>query len=119
MPTKIRHSRSWPMRGGPAITCLNRPGKENSDMDDTKRMDRRQAIKWMMAATATVSLLETKSFGAGSTRSLAGYGRDPNLMEVYKRGDFWPLTFTPEQHQTVSALCDVLLPSDERSPRAS
>jgi hypothetical protein len=88
-------------------------------MDDTKRMDRRQAIKWMLAATATVSLLETKSFGAGSTRSLAGYGRDPNLMEVYKRGDFWPLTFTPEQHQTVSALCDVLLPSDERSPRAS
>jgi hypothetical protein len=40
-------------------------------------------------------------------------------MEVYKPGDFWPLTFTPEQHQTVSALCDVLLPADDRSPSAS
>jgi hypothetical protein len=88
-------------------------------MDNTKRMDRREAIKWMLAATATVSLLETKSFGADAARPIAGYGRDPNLMEVYKPGDFWPLTFTPEQHRTVSALCDVLLPADERSPSAS
>ncbi len=86
-------------------------------MNDLKRMDRRQAIKWMFAATATVSFLETRSFGGAG--SPAGYGRDPNLMEVYKRGDFWPLTLTPEQHRTVAALCDVLLPSDEHSPSAS
>jgi hypothetical protein len=80
-------------------------------------MDRRQAIKWMLSAAATVSLLETRSLGkAGSP---AGYGRDPNLMEAYKRGDFWPLTFSHEQHRTVAALCDVLLPADEHSPSAS
>jgi hypothetical protein len=107
------------MRGEPAIICSTRPGKENSDMNDTKRMDRREAIKWMLAATATVSLLETKSFGAATISPLAGYGSDPNLMEVYKPGDFWPLTFAPEQHRTVSALCDVILPADERSPSAS
>ncbi|HEV2391762.1 MAG TPA: gluconate 2-dehydrogenase subunit 3 family protein [Verrucomicrobiae bacterium] len=86
-------------------------------MTDPKRMDRREAIKWMLAATATVSMLDARSFGA--TRALSGYGRDPNLMEVYKPGDFWPLTFTAEQHRAVSALCDVILPADDRSPSAS
>ena len=28
-----------------------------------KRMDRRAAIKWMFAATATVNLLDAKSYG--------------------------------------------------------
>jgi hypothetical protein len=40
-------------------------------------------------------------------------------MEVYKPGNLWPLTFTKEQRQAASALCDVILPADERSPSAS
>ena len=86
-------------------------------MNELNRMDRRQAIKWMLAATATVSLLDSRSFG--TTSATSGYGRDPNLMDVYKPGDFWPLTFDPGQHQTVASLCDVILPADERSPSAS
>ena len=86
-------------------------------MNHFKRMHRRQAIKWMLAATATVSLLDSRSFGTPA--AISGYGRDPNLMEVYKPGDFWPLTFTPEQHHTVAALCDIILPADEHSPSAS
>jgi len=86
-------------------------------MNELKRMDRREAIKWMLAATATVSLIDAQSFGAGAPGK--GYGTDPNLMEVYKSGDFWPLTFTPEQHRTVAALCDVIIPADEKSPSAS
>ena len=86
-------------------------------MDEMKRMDRRKEIKWMLAATATLSVTETGSFAAGSAPS--GYGTDPNLMEVYKPGDFWPLTFTKEQHRTVAALCDVILPADEKSSSAS
>jgi hypothetical protein len=86
-------------------------------MNELKRMDRREAIKWMLAGTATLSLLQTRGWAAES--SVAGYGRDPNLMEVYKPGDFWPLTLTPEQHRTVAALCDVILPADEHSPSAS
>jgi len=88
-------------------------------MDDTKRMDRREAIKWMLAASATLSVLEARSFGAGTARTGTGYGTDPNLMEVYKPGDFWPLTFTPQQHRTAAALCDVILPADSKSPSAS
>lgn len=86
-------------------------------MEDLKRMDRRQAIKWMLTASAALSFLDTRGLAAGGLP--AGYGRDPNLMDVHKPGDFWPLTFSPEQHRTVSALCDVILPADEQSPSAS
>jgi hypothetical protein len=40
-------------------------------------------------------------------------------MREYKPGDLWPLTFTKEQQRTVSALCDVIIPADEKSPSAS
>jgi hypothetical protein len=83
-------------------------------MDDNKRMDRREAIKWMLAASATISVLTTRSFGAAAAQS--GYGTDPNLMEVYKAGDLWPLTFTPQQQRTVTALSDVILPAESCRP---
>jgi hypothetical protein len=86
-------------------------------MDDLKRMDRREAIKWMLAASATLSVLDPRRLHAGN--SGAGYGTDPNLMEVYKPGELWPLTFTKQQHRTAAALCDVILPADEKSPSAS
>jgi hypothetical protein len=86
-------------------------------MNDLERMDRREAIKWMLTAAATVSVLHAPHLGAAA--SARGYGQDPNLMEAYKPGDLWPLTFSLEQHGTVAALCDVILPSDEKSPSAS
>jgi len=86
-------------------------------MDDNNRMDRREAIKWMLAASATLSVLDARSFGASA--ALSGYGTDPKLMEVFHPGDLWPLTFTKEQHGTASALCDVILPADKKSPSAS
>jgi hypothetical protein len=85
-------------------------------MSETKRMNRRAAIKWVLAASATVSLLEFHSFGA--TPSAQGYGLDPDLMRTYKPGDIWPLTFTDEQRRAVTALCDVIIPADDKSPSA-
>ncbi|HEV2435571.1 MAG TPA: gluconate 2-dehydrogenase subunit 3 family protein [Verrucomicrobiae bacterium] len=87
-------------------------------MNESQRLDRREAIKWMLAATATVSLLNFRSFGA-SAPAATGYGTDPNLMKDYKPGDLWPLTFTREQHRAVAALCDVIIPADDKSPSAS
>lgn len=88
-----------------------------SDMDDLQRMDRREAIKWMLAAGATLSVLDPRRLCARP--GAKGYGTDPNLMEVYKPGDLWPLTFTRQQHRTVAALCDLIVPADEKSPSAS
>src|SRR6185436_5486929 len=86
-------------------------------MTNLERMDRREAIKWILAAAATVSALHEPSLRA--VLAARGYGQDPNLMEAYKPGDLWPLTFGREQYGTVAALCDVILPSDEKSPGAS
>jgi Gluconate 2-dehydrogenase subunit 3 len=86
-------------------------------MNEPQRMGRREAIKWMLAASATVSLLNFKSFGAGSV-SAVGYGADPDLMKDYQSGDLWQLTFTNDQRRAVTALCDVIIPADEKSPSA-
>ena len=84
------------------------------------RMDRRQAIKWVLAASATVSLLDLQAFGQGAkANAAAGYGADPDLMREYQPGDLWPLTLSQEQHGTVAALCDVIIPADGKSPSAS
>src|ERR1043166_6505661 len=86
-------------------------------MDELRRINRRESIKWVIAASATASLLSTRGFGAG--RLAHGYGQDPKLLETYKPGDLWPLTFTKEQRSAVAALCDTIIPADERSPSAS
>lgn len=78
------------------------------------RMDRRAAIKWMLAATATVSTLNSSSFDAPTIAP--GIGTDPNLLEPVVP---WPRTLTPEQLRTVTALCDMIIPHDDQSPSAS
>ncbi len=90
------------------------PGDTNMNDKDPVRMDRREAIKWMMAASATVSALNYPSFGAPT--SAPGLGTDPNLLEPVVP---WPRTLTPEQLRTVTALCDVIIPQDDKSPSAS
>lgn len=87
-------------------------------MNESHRIDRREAIKWMLAATATVSLMNFRSFGTPAPGA-AGYGTDPDLMKNYRPGDLWPLTFTRKQRSAVVALCDVIIPADDRSPSAS
>jgi len=90
-------------------------------------IDRRVAIKWMLTATAGAVLIKAPSFGdaaQGPSATAAGgpavgYGTDPNLVKGYKPGDLWPLTFTGAQRREVAALCDVVIPADDRSPSAS
>lgn len=86
-------------------------------------MDRRDAIKWMLTAAASVSVLEASAFAQGVASSPVlgtnGYGTDPDLVKLYKPGDVWPLTMTPAQTQTAGALCDVIIPADAKGPSAS
>lgn len=88
--------------------------------EDFPRMDRRAAIKWILAATATLSLRDLPLQAAPAAAGVAtGYGQDPDLLRDYQPGDLWPLTFTASQRRTCTALCDVIIPADENSPAAS
>ena len=90
---------------------------------DPVRLDRREAIKWMLTAATAVAFLERQSFGAdassAATVTVGGYGTDPDLSKFYGPGDFWPLTFTAAQRRTAVALCDIIIPADDQSPSAS
>jgi len=79
-------------------------------------MDRRRAIKWMLTAAAAASAVDPRAFAAAPGGK--GYGSDPNLMESYKPGDLWPLTFSAAQRETAAALCEVILPADANCPSA-
>jgi hypothetical protein len=78
------------------------------------RMDRREAIKWMIAAAGTVSMLDAQAFGVSNLPSRIG--SDPNLLKPVVP---WSRTLTPPQLRTAAAVCDVLIPADEKSPAAS
>jgi hypothetical protein len=77
----------------------------------------------MLAASASMPLLKDAEVSAASANAVPTvakpYGTDPNLTRVYKPGDLWPLTFTPEQRATATALCDLIIPADAISPSAS
>jgi gluconate 2-dehydrogenase subunit 3-like protein len=82
-------------------------------------LDRRTAIKWVLGASAALRL-PSASFDALAAAPVAqGYGKDPNLMKIYKAGELWPLTLSKEQRVTAAALCDLIIPADDTSPAAS
>ena len=82
------------------------------------RLDRREAIKWMLAASATVPFLSSKSKGQGGPAipTPGGYGHDPNLLGAEIP---WDRTLSEEQLKTVSSVCDAILPRVDDSPSAS
>lgn len=89
----------------------------------SNRMDRRTAIKWMMAASAAL-VAARRGYAEASTVHAApvfghGYGTDPVLLKSYQPGDVWPLTFTPAQRQLAATLGETIIPADERSPSAA
>jgi hypothetical protein len=88
------------------------------------RMPRRDAIKWMLTAAASATLLERAAFAANAPAAARGktaqpYGTDPDLLKIYQPGDLWPLTFDDALRATAAALCDVIIPSDAKGPNAS
>jgi hypothetical protein len=85
-------------------------------------MDRRTSLKWLVAAAAAMQSLQLRA-GDPSAREVApnqaGYGTDPNLVKEWKAGEPWPLTLSEHHRLTTAALCDLIIPADERSPAAS
>jgi hypothetical protein len=81
--------------------------------------DRRTTIKWMLAASVAWSTRVVGALPAAATGAAGGYGTDPSLVQSYGAGDFWPLTFTPVQRRTATALADLIVPADAHSRSAS
>ena len=88
-------------------------------------MDRRTTIKWMLAVAAATPGRYGVAYALGTEPAVAdgpsgqGYGTDPNLINLYKPGELWPLTFTSQQRRTAKVLCDLIIPADGSSPSAS
>jgi hypothetical protein len=82
-------------------------------------MDRRTTIKWVLAASAAWPLLGRRVGRADPALTVQGYGTDPNLLAVYRRGELWPLTLTAPQRRLAGSLADIIIPADEHSPSAS
>ena len=98
------------------------------------RVDRRTTIKWLaatMLAANTGCSSNAKFVGeeippapnagdmllgvAGAPDNI-GYGTDPDLINPFVP---WSRTMTAAQLKTSAALCDLILPADDRSPAAS
>lgn len=98
------------------------------------RVDRRTTIKWLaatMVAAHTGCSSSAKFLGeeippardaasmlplSARTPDIIGYGTDPDLSNPTVP---WSRTMTAAQQETTAALCDIILPADERSPAAS
>ncbi len=87
---------------------------------DMHRLTRRETLQWMVAASATVSLLDAQALaqqaGTPIDAAIPGIGTDPNLVNPLVP---WKRTMTESQLAIAAALCDVILPADDQSPAAS
>jgi hypothetical protein len=88
-------------------------------MSEPLRVDRRTAIQWVLAAASAFPLLQRRTSYAATAPGNRGYGTDPELNRIYRPGELWPLTLTPQLRSTAAALCDVVIPADSESPSAS
>ena len=79
-----------------------------------RHVSRRDALRWMFGAAATISALDFKAYGIPGLPT--GIGSDPNLL---KNEVPWPRVLTEDEIKTVIALCDTIIPADEKSPSAS
>jgi gluconate 2-dehydrogenase subunit 3-like protein len=94
-------------------------GWRMADSAEGSRMDRRTVVKWVVAASAALRMPSVSFDAVAASTAAQGYGKDPDLMKLYKSGELWPLTLTKEQRATASALCDLIIPADGGSPAAS
>ncbi len=80
---------------------------------NTTPLTRREALKRVIAVSATLGAFGISSFGAAGAR---GIGTDPNLL---KKEIPWPLVLSDAEKRAVTALADVIIPADEHGPAAS
>lgn len=89
------------------------------NLPDSRRVDRRTALKWMATAAAAAAVQPHLGRAQGALPSAKGYGTDPLLNKSYAPGDLWPLTFTKEQRRAAMALCAIIIPREGGVPSAA
>lgn len=86
-------------------------------MPERNHIARRQVLKVLGAAATAPMLGCDETTRAQVVEShVAGTSTDPDLLNPTVP---WEPILTAEEMQTVSALCDVIIPADDRSPSAS
>src|SRR5215207_4059579 len=89
----------------------------------SSRIDRRAAPKWMLAASAAMTISQRQLLGATPAEAAAPatmiYGTVPLHNKDYVPGDFWPLTMTDHQRHTAAALCGLIIPAEGDVPSAA
>jgi hypothetical protein len=98
------------------------------------RVDRRTTIKWLAATMVAANSgcasngrfvgeeippapnVNDALLGVAGKSGNIGYGTDPDLLNPVVP---WSRTMTAAQLETMSALCDLILPEDDQSPAAS
>jgi len=88
-------------------------------LNESMRVDRRTALKWVLAASAALQLPGGVTFAQDTAKSVNGYGKDPNLLKIHQIGELWPLTLSEQQRATATLLGDLIIPADDESPAAS
>lgn len=83
------------------------------------QIDRRTAIKWVIAASAALHVPVSVAEELAQSAATKGYGKDPRLLEIYTPGKLWPLTLSQQQRRTASVLSDAILPAEGEWPAAS
>lgn len=83
------------------------------------RVDRRTALKWVLAASTALQLPAGVTLAQETAKSVSGYGKDPNLLKIHQIGELWPLTLNEHQRATATMLSDLIIPADDQSPAAS
>jgi gluconate 2-dehydrogenase gamma chain len=94
-------------------------------------IDRRDALKAMAVAAASVTLAETiapgtldaqraaRALPVAPPRAVVGARGTPTDPDLLKGKAGWPLLLTAAELVTLTALCDIIIPADEKSPSAS
>ncbi len=99
---------------------LSSSSQQSTDNPQLITLDRRTAIKWVLAAASATQLPTFANFAfADDAIGAHGYGKDPKLVDPYHAGDVWPLTLSAQHRKTAQVLSDVIVPADEVSPAAS
>src|SRR5262252_5934120 len=113
IPTKTPHSRSWLSRGGLPNTFLTKPERATFNMPN-ESLSRRDILRTLAVGAAAGSVLQVIPAEA------AAYIHQAVRKEKASSpaASYTPKYFSASQYATLVALCDIIIPKDEKSSGA-